>query len=199
MIGRTEKERKRLRLKGYDYSQPGAYFVTICTKNRVNCFGEIVNGQMRGNGLAAVVQSCWNDLPNHYPNAQLDEFVIMPNHVHGIIFIVDAVGSIHESTLPKTIRERRAMLLPKIVGRFKMNSAKRINELRGSPGVPVWQGNYFEHIIRNDKSLERIRDYIAANPQRWHLDKENANVAGSDEFGVWLDAEGGKSVHRKNT
>ena len=170
MIESGQKERKRLRLRDYDYSQPGAYFVTICAKDRVCRFGEIVNGEMLPNGLAAIVRSCWNDLPNHFPNVQLDEFVIMPNHVHGIIFIVDTVGSIHESTLPKTVLERRAMLLPKIVGRFKMNSAKRINELHGSFGVPVWQRNYFEHIIRNDKSPAHIRDYIAANPQRWHLD-----------------------------
>jgi REP element-mobilizing transposase RayT len=115
----------------------------------------------------------------------MDVFVVMPNHVHGIIFIVEPVGSIHESTLPKTIRERRAMLLPKIVGRFKMNSAKRINELRGTPGLSVWQRNYFEHIVRNDKSLNHIREYIATNPERWQYDKENVDVNVNDEFSKW--------------
>jgi REP element-mobilizing transposase RayT len=98
MIGGTRKERKRLRLKEYDYSRPGVYFVTICAKDRANRFGEIVDGEMRENNLAAVVHSCWDDLPNHYPNVELDEFVIMPNHVHGFIIpLDDTVGARHAS------------------------------------------------------------------------------------------------------
>jgi REP element-mobilizing transposase RayT len=196
-IAGTMRRRKRLRLADYDYSEVGAYFVTMCAKDREHLFGEISNGVMCLNMFGETVQECWNSLPKHYSLMELDAFVVMPNHVHGIIVIVDPVGSIHESTLPKTIVERRAMLLPKIVGRFKMNSAKRINERRGTPGVPVWQRNYFEHIIRNDKSLHRIREYIAANPQRWQYDNENVAVTGTDEFIVWLDSEGRKSLEKK--
>ncbi len=193
------RKRKHLRLMDYDYSEPAAYFVTMCTKDRVHLFGEIVNGVMHLNRLGGIVQESWNALANHFSAIELDEFVIMLNHVHGIIVIVDPVGPIHESALPKTVAERRAMLLPKIIGRFKMNSAKRINELRGMPGVPIWQRNYFDHIIRNDKSLHRIRDYIAANPQRWQYDKENVDVTDNDEFDLWMASEGRKPLGKKMT
>jgi REP element-mobilizing transposase RayT len=191
------RRRKRLRLPDYDYSEAGAYFVTLCTKDRTHVFGEILKGEMCLNPLGGIVHECWNDLPNHYAAIELDAFVVMPNHVHGIIFIVDPVGPIHESTLPKTTRERRTMLLSKTIGRFKMNSAKRINEMRDTSGTPVWQRNYFEHIVRNDKSLNRIREYIAANPHRWQHDTENVDVAGNDEFEMWLTSEGRKSPSKK--
>jgi putative transposase len=192
VIGRTEKERKRLWLKEYDYSQPGAYFVTICTKDRVCRFGKIVDGEMRANGLAAVVQSCWNDLPNHFPNVQLDEFVIMPNHVHGVIILLDdmvgadsglhnigcsTVGSRHASTLHGP---RNA--LGNVVGSFKSALTKRINEMNGTGGAPFWQRGYYDHIIRDDRSLVRIREYIAHNPQRWGIDKENSEYEGNGEL-----------------
>jgi putative transposase len=149
------------------------------------------------NRFGGIVQECWNDLAKYYPTIELDAFVVMPNHVHGIVVIMDPVGSIHESTLPKTAAERRAMLLPKIIGRFKMNSAKGINELRASPGAPIWQRNYYDHIVRNDKSLHRIREYIAANPQQWQYDKENADVTGNDDFDLWLASEGRQSIQKK--
>jgi REP element-mobilizing transposase RayT len=104
----------------------------------------------------------------------LDEFVIMPNHMHGIIIIggdVDnGVGAIHE--LPLRIK-RRAMVLPKIIGYFKMNSARQINQMHNTPGCPVWQRNYWEHVIRNKKSLHKIREYIRDNPYHWPSDDEN--------------------------
>jgi putative transposase len=191
----AKRRRKRLRLADYDYSEPGAYFVTICVKDRGRLLGDVSDGVMRLNRSGETVQDCWNDHAKNPSAIGLDAFVVMPNHVHGIIVIVDQpVGSIHESTLPKTAAKRRAMLLPKIIGRFKMNSSKRINELRGTAGAPVWQRNYFEHIIRNDKSLYRIREYIAANPQRWQSDQENVNATGSDEIEMWLTSEGRKPV-----
>ena len=185
----TFHRRKSIRLKGYDYSQPGAYFVTICTKNRKAIFGDVVDGEMRMSQMGEIASRCWREIPDHFTNVELDEFVVMPNHVHGIIVILDdvnSVGVIHESPLPKTTTERRRMLLPKIIGRFKMNSAKRINLLRNSSGIPVWQRNYFEHIVRDEKSMTRIREYIDTNPQRWELDRENPHRRGSDEFDQWL-------------
>jgi len=183
---KTEKERRRLRLKEYDYSQPGAYFVTICTKDREHRFGEIVGGQMRSNGLAAAVQSCWNDLPNHYPNIELDEFVVMPNHVHGIIVILDE-PMVGEPTVGDGLRPSptgpsptRKHPLSEIVRAFKSFSARRINEITNTPGTPVWQRGYYDHIIRDDRSLTRIREYIAQNPQRWALDRENPNFEESE-------------------
>jgi putative transposase len=169
MNGRIKKERKRLRLKEYDYSQPGAYFVTICTKDRVQRFGEIVDGEMRANDMATVVQSCWNDLPNHYLNVELDAFVIMPNHVHGIVVILDnPVGATYASPLQSSNNT-----LGDVVGSFKSAVAKRINEIQNTPGAPFWQRGYYDHIIRDDRSLTQIREYIANNPLRWVSDEQN--------------------------
>ena len=97
----------------------------------------------------------------------MDEFIIMPNHIHGIIFIV---GAIHELPLQKY---RRKMLLPKVIGYFKMNTAKQFNQILNRTGQPFWQRNYYEHIIRNEKELNRIREYIQNNPLKWELDREN--------------------------
>ncbi len=175
--------RRSIRLQGYDYSQNGAYYVTLCTQNRECLFGEIVKGEMILNEYGKIVEQCWNNLPNHYDNIELDAYVIMPNHFHGIILItdnvdnVDNVGAIHELPLHESPiqspQQRRKMLLPKIVGRFKMNSAKQINQMRNTPGISVWQRNYYEHFIRNDKSLENIRNYIINNPSEWYYDDYN--------------------------
>jgi REP element-mobilizing transposase RayT len=173
--------RRSIRLPGYDYSQTGAYFVTICAHQKKHLFGEVIEGEIKTNEIGEMIRLYWNHLPRRYPNVELDEFVLMPNHIHGIIRIVRAV---HEPPLPPNavkfvrgaIREsplRRKMLLAKIIGYFKMNTAKRINEIRGVAGVPVWQRNYYEHIVRNNDELNKIRDYIATNPLRWPTDPEN--------------------------
>jgi len=170
--------RRSIRLKGYDYTQPGAYFVTICTQDRQHLFGEVVDGEMRLNEAGEIVCAAW------FKTAQLrsyvvlheDEFVVMPNHVHGIIWIVDDDGGATRRVAP-TQNNRPAGPVPgsigAIVGQFKSTVARRVNELRSTPGVPVWQRNYYEHIIRNDRALNIIRRYIAENPLRWHLDRNN--------------------------
>ena len=123
----------------------------------------------------------WFDLPNHNPNIQLDAFVVMPNHIHGIIIINDDVGAIHESpTTNEYTKQRRLMTLPKIIGCFKMNSAKQINQLRQTPGIPVWLRNYYEHVIRNEYELTQISEYIQNNSLQWHLDRENPQRSGDD-------------------
>ena len=161
-----------IRLPGHDYSSPGAYFITICTHNRQYLFGEIVNNEMILNEYGEIANKYWYEIPKHYTNTQLDEYVIMPNHIHGIIFIV---GAIHELPLQQNefsqLIQRRKMLLPKIIGRFKMNAAKQINQIRQTPGIPVWQRNYYEHIIRNDNELNKIREYIINNPLTWQTDE----------------------------
>jgi putative transposase len=178
--------RRSIRLKGYDYSQAGAYFVTICAEHRECLFGEIADAQMQLNEYGQIVADCWNNLPQRFPNIDLDEFVMMPNHMHGITVITDDnggaihVGAIHElplRELPEQDRgQRRKMLLPKIVGYFKMNTAKRINLIRGTQGTSVWQRNYYEHIVRNERELERIRTYIVGNPSMWDKDENNPAV-----------------------
>lgn len=192
---RRTRHRKPLRLKQYDYSQPGAYFVTICTQDRVHRFGEIVNGEISVNGLGAVVRACWDDLPNHYTNIRLDEFVIMPNHVHGIIVIVEQpiAGVVQGHTFgdgaivgdgskPSPTKKHT---LSEIVRGFKTFSSRRINELANTPGIPLWQRGFHDHIVRDDRSLDRIREYIASNPQRWETDAENVRHQRSDEPETW--------------
>jgi len=163
--------RHSTRLQEYDYSHAGAYFVTLCTKDRKNLFGEIGNGSMQFNRFGEIVQACWQDLPSRYPGMELDALVVMPNHLHAIVLL--PVGAIHELPLRSCRIQRRKMLLPKIVGYAKMNTAKRINQLRNTPSTSVWQRNYYEHIIRDETSLSNIRLYISENPMRWADDEEN--------------------------
>ena len=165
--------RKSIRIKDYDYSQAGAYFITICTQNKECLFGDVADGEMRLNALGEIVKTCWNDLPHRYPEVELDYFTVMPNHVHAIIIITN-VGAIHELPLPRNNpTDRRRILIPKIIGYAKMTTAKRINQLRNTPRNPLWQRNYYEHVIRNDDDLNRIREYITQNPLKWELDEEN--------------------------
>jgi REP element-mobilizing transposase RayT len=109
-------------------------------------------------------------------NINLNAFVVMPNHIHGIIEIVNThpfVGAIHESPLQRNInpelyrKHRRKMLIPKIIGWYKMNTAKQINQIRKTPGTKIWQRGYYDHIIRNEESLFHIWEYIKTNPMNW--------------------------------
>ena len=171
--------RRSIRLHDYDYAQAGAYFVTIVAKNHACLFGELIGSAMRLNQFGVIVQSCWEDLPVHYPNVELDAFVVMPNHLHGIVVITDGtVGARHASPLPHA----SPLQLPHgtapgslgtMIGSFKSAAAKRVNKSRDTPGAPVWQRNYYEHIIRDEKDLERIREYIDANSFNWTQDEEN--------------------------
>jgi len=176
--------RRSIRLKGYDYTQPGAYFITICTRDRVCLFGEVIDGEMRLNPLGEIVRQCWWAIPEHFSHVVLDEFVVMPNHVHGIIVIMAThdVGATHASPLRVRPRGPQRQSIASIVGSIKSAAAKRINEYRGTPGAPVWQRNYYEHVVRDDQPLNHIREYIATNPLRWHLDRENPLQTGPDDL-----------------
>ncbi|HPO65480.1 MAG TPA: transposase [Bacteroidales bacterium] len=165
--------RRSIRLKGYDYSQSGAYFVTLCTQNRACLFGDIVGGEMRLNDTGKIVADSWRWLASQYDYVELDEWVVMPNHIHGIIIVHDCRG---DSRITPTEKRKP---IGRLIGAFKTVSTKHINIMRGTPGIPVWQRNYYEHIIRNDTSLNRIRAYIVNNPIQWELDMENSNIAGS--------------------
>ena len=170
------KNRRSIRLKEYDYSQSGAYFVTVCTNNRECLFGEIVDGEMVLNDAGRIVQTVWNSLPSRFPELELDTFVVMPNHIHSIIAITN-VGAIHELPLPPNDpMYRRRMLIPKIIGYAKMNTAKRINQSRNTRVNPVWHRNYYEHVIRNENELNDVRQYIVDNPAKWDTDEENPNA-----------------------
>lgn len=171
-----KKHRRRsIRLKDYDYSQSGAYFITICTHNKEILFGEILDGEMQLNEWGNVVEDCWDEVPRHFKNVELDAFIVMPNHVHGIIIITNDihVGAGFPRPYNKNISGGVKHTLGQIVAYFKYQSSKRINSIRGTPGMPVWQRNYYEHIIRNERDLDEIRQYIINNPLKWELDTEN--------------------------
>ncbi len=173
--------RRSIRLKDYDYSQAGAYFVTICSWNRECLFGDVENCRDNSRIVLSeygrVAEEYIGRIEERFDNVHIDEFVVMPNHMHGIIFIdqsvgVMPVGAIHELPLQQR-KQRRQMVLPKIIGWFKMNASKSINQIRNTEGRPVWQKNYYEHVIRNEKDLRSIQEYIINNPLQWELDENN--------------------------
>ena len=177
------RNRRSIRLRGYDYSQAGVYFVTICTHNRRSeksfapyLFGEIVDGEMVLNDVGRLVAKCWRDIPAHFPHVELDEFIVMPNHVHGILLIANCRGTACRAPTGERFGKPIGGSLPTIVRSFKSAATKRINERRNEPGMKFWQRNYYEHIIRNEGELSDIREYIVNNPLKWEFDRENPNI-----------------------
>ena len=172
----VRRHRRSMRLKGYDYSQPGLYFVTIVAQDRVCLFGHIEDDNMQLNEAGRIVETCWLAIPEHFPHVILDAFVIMPNHVHGIIVIMEHVGAKNFSPLQSPIRQSSMPRSPSktigsIVRGFKIGVTKWF---RANTDIhAVWQRNYYDHIIRDEPSLNRIRQYIADNPARWDTDREN--------------------------
>jgi REP element-mobilizing transposase RayT len=241
--GLLRYRRRSIRLPEYDYAQAGAYFVTLCTHNREPLFGDIVDGEMALNEFGEIVHRCWTALPGHFSHVCLDAFVVMPNHLHGVIIIARTNGAdrtdhrngeglakftetpVHEGSahwdeasarftyepvrgrgarrgealarggveIPSTGGANASPLQPSslekpwpngtrpgslaaMVQNFKSVSTRAINRLRGETGLPVWQRNYYEHIIRDERDLDRIRQYIADNPGHWAEDAENPVV-----------------------
>ena len=203
-----------IRLPGYDYSQPGAYFITIVTHNRQCSFGNIIDDEMMLNEFGVLVQNEWLKTGIIRPNINIDAFVVMPNHLHGIIIITDNDNGHSRdsrdsrdsrrdtlqrvSTITDTITDTDTDTItdtemgtetdtgtieqfgkptknsiPTIVRSFKSTTTKQINQMRQTPMKPLWQRNYFEHVIRDDNELTRIRHYIINNPNRWEEDNLN--------------------------
>lgn len=163
-----------MRLENFDYSQAGLYFVTICTKDRKCIFSEINHGIMMLNQIGIIANQCWCNIPNHYQNINLDAYVIMPNHIHGIIEISErsqAVVSRHASTLQ--LGNGKLHNLSMIVGSFKSAVTHQVNIMNHNDNLDIWQKSFYDHIIRDENSLQRIRRYIEANPYRWPYDNEN--------------------------
>jgi REP element-mobilizing transposase RayT len=182
--------RRSIRLRNYDYSQPGAYFVTICTYQKQSWFGEIKNGQMYLNQLGKIVADEWLKTCKIRPNFQLDEWVIMPNHFHGIVIINDYSGDdqslgagnrpldLGAGNRPLDLGARDAPLqqkpnsLSSCIAGFKSAVTKRINLLRQNTDTPIWQRNYYESILRDEKYLAVVREYIINNPKNWPNDRD---------------------------
>jgi len=170
-------QRRSIRLKDYDYSQEGAYFVTICTQNNITMFGKITSGKMHLNKFGSIVNDCWREMPSHFPNVEIDAFVVIPNHMHGIVNIVDNRRGEVTSPAPKgaATAPLRKHTLGQIIAYFKYQTTKSINQIHQTPGIRIWQRNYYEHVIRNETDLNDVRQYIINNPLQWDMDKENPN------------------------
>lgn len=206
--------RRSIRLQGYDYAQAGAYFVTICIQNRECLFGKVVNREMMFNDAGQMVKAVWDGLPNRFPFIELDQFCVMPNHAHGIVVLAGhrSAQSHHPPHAPGDQQDRPYTTV-RTTGDYKDRPYKARGTLEGTVGRVIqafksitiyeyimgvrrhewrpfegrlWQRNYYEHIIRNEDSLNRIREYIATNPLRWELDRENPQRTGDDEFDRWL-------------
>ena len=191
--------------------------MTICARNHESVFGQIVDGEMLLNDAGRIVQNCWNALPSRLDGMELDAFVVMPNHVHGIIFIVGAGLALPSGpvvgaglALPSGLPEIEGRGKPRpckfctgracptpiksnptlgdIIGAFKSTSAINVNRMLSRSGKSLWQRNYYEHIIRDEESLGKIREYIMDNPLSWSLDRENPERKGEDPFEKWIES-----------
>ena len=196
-------DRRSIRLKGYDYTSPGAYFLTLCTHQRQCLFGEIVDGVMHLNEWGKIVERDWLAIPNHNSHIELDEFVVMPNHFHGIL-IIGCTGEAFASRswmFPEDLGANASPLrmdgvdgsepgrgdgrpngtqpgsIGAIVQTFKSQTTRKINRINQSKGRTLWQRNYYEHIVRNENALHRIRTYIQMNPRSWASDQLHPSLA----------------------
>lgn len=180
--------RRSLRLRDYDYRQNGAYFVTICTYHRQLLFGDITDqGEVQVNRYGQIVLDCWNAIPFHFPNVETDAFVVMPNHLHGILVIVDdpAMRTQHAASLQQSQPQNSTQAVSNTFARvdagslsasirsFKSAVSRRSHELGSASEASVWQGRFHDKIIRNEVMLNAIRQYIEANPLNWAFDEEN--------------------------
>lgn len=180
--------RRSIRLRGYDYTQPGAYFVTICVHDRQQkLFGDVIDGKMVLNDAGKYANKCLMEIPKHFPHAKLDECLVMPNHIHGIICLTNRRGTACRAPMrddglnsgtacraPTGTTEKFGKptigTIPTIIRSYKSAVSKQIHK---SDKKFKWQRNYYEHIIRNELSLFFIRKYIRENPLHWNIDSEN--------------------------
>ena len=177
-MGKEVSKSKIKKLSHRVNSAPGEYFITICAYNRGCIFGDVINEEMRLSAVGNIVKGEWLRTATIRPNVELDVFVVMPNHIHGIIVLNEIYnmhgrGTSRRAPTLERFGKPTSNSIPTIVRLFKSTTTKQINKIRYSPGLPIWQRGYYEHIIRNDKDLNNIRDYIINNPLKWMEDKEN--------------------------
>ncbi len=176
-------ERKRTRLKEYDYSSPNYYFVTICSKNKADIFGKVANEKVYLSESGEIVKKCWMNLALDFKNLQIDEFIVMPNHFHAIVIVdgpVVAGSPLQDervgSRLPRPYNEAKKYSLSQVIAYFKYQSTKLINEAKQAAGTKIWQRSFYDRIIRNEKELYNIRNYIRYNVLKWSDDFGDENL-----------------------
>jgi putative transposase len=166
--------RQSIRIKDFDYTSNMAYFVTICTWQREMTLGSVVSNEMQNNDIGNIIQNLWLEIPTHHPHVETDAFVTMPNHIHGILTFVrrGLPWQTLEQDRTPSFGHRVPGSLGSIIGQFKSAVTKQARAFTANPELQVWQRNYFEHIIRNERELSTIREYITFNPQNWSHDLE---------------------------
>jgi putative transposase len=172
--------RRSLRLPGYDYTQVGAYFVTVCTHSRRYMFGDVIDGEMRLNDPGGMVEQWWVELEKKFPLVKIDKYMVMPDHFHGIVIIVDQHNHVGADAQVCPIPQGAdpGAPLPRVLQWFKTMTTNGyicgVKQLSWAPlQGKLWQCNYYEHIIRNERELDDIRQYIVDNPAKWHEDVGN--------------------------
>ena len=189
--GSDSRNRRSIRLAGYDYSRAGYYFVTVCVNERRNLFGDIVGGKIMLNGAGIMVEDNWNKLQQRFQSIELDEFIVMPNHLHGVIVIVGAplVGAQNGDLIADDGDDRAttrvAPTLGDVIGAFKsITTNEYIRNVKNKNWLSFnkyfWQRNYYERVIRDDNDLNRIREYIVNNPAKWEEDEYYVDNYGLD-------------------
>jgi REP element-mobilizing transposase RayT len=159
-----------------DYSQPGAYFVTICAFQKQNIFGTVENGRVQLSPIGEIARACWVDMPNHFPGVKVDTFVVMPNHVHGILAIVERARRavpLRDDQRLEAFRDPVPGSVPTMVRSYKSSVTKLVRDDIGNRAMHVWQSNYFERVLRNGEEFSKASRYILENPSMWHLDIDN--------------------------
>ena len=169
--------RRSIRLPDFDYTEPGAYFVTLCTRDRRCVFGEVTQDSVRLTPVGEIVHEEWRRSSEVRAEVELDGFAVMPNHIHGIVIINGSRLRSGPRAHGRAPLHRQGRSLGALVAGFKAAVTSRINRLADTPGAPLWQRGYYEHIVRSNEELARIRQYIAENPGRWAEDSENPTVA----------------------
>jgi len=191
MHGPHLPNRHTLRLRHYDYSRPGAYFITICTNRRLCVFGDVRDGVVFLNPLGRIVHNTWIEMSERFAGVYLDLFAVMPNHFHGILMLTDSAQK-HVPELDERPQATTPTSVPAVIGGFKSMTAMRaIKEgLVAEHRLRLWQRNYYEHAIRSDGSLTRIREYIDDNPAQWSLDRENPwclpSARSTESTEIWM-------------
>lgn len=163
------------RLGGWNYADPGWYFITICTVDRILFFGDVEEGRIRLSDIGEIVEACWREIPSHFQKISLDEFIVMPNHIHGIMQVID-VPDPHITHRRQTARRRDQTgrgTVSAAIGGFKSVVTKRIIKQEGGCEGSVWQSNFYDRIIRSPSDLARVRQYIRDNPKNWDEDDLN--------------------------
>jgi REP-associated tyrosine transposase len=176
-IQRNQPARRSIRLPGFDYSTAGNYFVTICADRRRCLFGRIEEEETVLTGLGEAVRKCWIEIPQHFPNVEIETYVVMPNHLHGIVIIhpkfPDASRQPRSNLIAESFGKPVSGSLPTIIRSFKAAVTKRAHESGFLSSGVVWQRGYFEHVLRDSREFVNAKDYIIKNPPRWAFDEEN--------------------------